>query len=119
MAAGALEGRLYAVGGECKTKYSHEGTLYLSSMEYYDPIQNSWTLVAEMKYPRSFTAVAVLNGENHIVTHTHAHTHTKEGILLGVEDCVVIGSIRCRVHNGFTRPFGVHIHWSEFHLGID
>ena len=51
------------VGGECETKFSHEGTLYLSSMEYYDPIQNSWTFVAEMKYPRSFTAIAVLNGE--------------------------------------------------------
>ena len=48
---------------ECETKFSHEGTLYLSSVEYYDPIQNSWAYVAEMKQPRSFAAVAVLDGK--------------------------------------------------------
>ena len=54
VAATSVDGRLYAVGGECETKFSHEGTLYLSSVEYYDPIQNSWAYVAEMKQPRSF-----------------------------------------------------------------
>ena len=63
VAATSLDGRLYAVGGECETKFSHEGTLYLSSVEYYDPIQNSWAFVAEMKHPRSFAAVAVLQSE--------------------------------------------------------
>lgn len=63
MSAGAIDGRLFAVGGECETKFSHEGTLYLSSVEYYDPIQNNWTNVAEMKFPRSFAAVTVLNGK--------------------------------------------------------
>ena len=64
MAAGAVDGKLFVIGGECETKFSHEGTLYLSSVEYYDPIQNSWTDVAEMRYPRSFTAVAVLQGQH-------------------------------------------------------
>lgn len=63
VSAGAIDGRLYAVGGECETKFSHEGTLYLNSVEYYDPIQNTWSNVAEMKYARSFAAVAVLNGK--------------------------------------------------------
>ena len=63
VAATSVDGRLYAVGGECETKFSHEGTLYLSSVEYYDPIQNSWAYVAEMKQPRSFAAVAVLDGK--------------------------------------------------------
>jgi N-acetylneuraminic acid mutarotase len=63
VSAGAIDGRLYAVGGECETRYSHEGTLYLNSVEYYDPIQNDWNNVAEMKYPRSFAAVTVLNGK--------------------------------------------------------
>ncbi|XP_019853495.1 PREDICTED: kelch-like protein 2 [Amphimedon queenslandica] len=61
VSAGSIDGRLYAVGGECETKFSHEGTLYLSSVEYYDPIQNTWSNVAEMRYARSFAAVAVLN----------------------------------------------------------
>ena len=63
VAAAALDGRLYAVGGECESRFSHEGTLYLTSVEYYDPINNQWNKVAEMKHPRSFTAVAVMAGE--------------------------------------------------------
>ena len=61
---GALDGKLYAVGGECETKFAHEGTLYLSSVEYYDPIHNEWSSVREMKHPRSFTAVAVLGSKS-------------------------------------------------------
>ena len=60
---GALDGKLYAVGGECETKFAHEGTLYLASVEFYDPIHNEWTSVREMKHPRSFTAVAMLGSE--------------------------------------------------------
>ena len=62
VAVGALDGKLYAVGGECETRSAHEGTLYLTSVEYYDPIHNSWNSVAQMRHPRSFTAVAVMNG---------------------------------------------------------
>ena len=63
VAAGALDGKLYAVGGECETKLSHEGTLYLTTVEFYDPIHNTWSNTAEMKHPRSFTAVTVMGGE--------------------------------------------------------
>ena len=62
VAAGSLDGKLYAIGGECETKFAHEGTLYLSTVEYYDPIHNNWNSVADMKHPRSFTAVAVMEG---------------------------------------------------------
>lgn len=64
VAAGALEGRLYAVGGECETRFAREGTQYLTSVEYYDPIHNTWNSVADMKYPRSFTAICTLGGES-------------------------------------------------------
>ena len=67
VAAGTVDGKLYAVGGECETKLSHEGTLYLASVEYFDPIHNSWTQVADMKYARSFAAVAVMAGEEFLV----------------------------------------------------
>ena len=77
VAATSVDGRLYAVGGECETKFSHEGTLYLSSVEYYDPIQNSWAYVAEMKQPRSFAAVAVLDGKPALsLSHTHTYSLT-------------------------------------------
>ena len=66
VSAGTVDGKLYAVGGECETKLSHEGTLYLASVEYYDPIHNSWTQVADMKYARSFAAVAVMGGESYM-----------------------------------------------------
>lgn len=52
------------MGGECETKFAHEGTLYLPSVEYYDPIHNEWTTIKDMKHPRSFTAVAVLGSES-------------------------------------------------------
>ena len=61
---GALDGKLYAVGGECETKFAHEGTLYLASVEYYDPIHNEWMSLREMKHPRSFTAIAVLGSKS-------------------------------------------------------
>ncbi len=63
VAAGALDGRLYAVGGECETRLSHEGTLYLTTVEFYDPIHNNWNKVVDMKHARSFTAVSVLEGQ--------------------------------------------------------
>jgi len=63
VAAGAVDGKLYAVGGECETKLSHEGTLYLTTVEFYDPIHNTWSNIAEMKHARSFTAVTVMQGE--------------------------------------------------------
>lgn len=64
VAVGALDGKLYAIGGECETKFAHEGTLYLTTVEYYDPIHNAWHTVTDMKYPRSFTAVAVMAGRS-------------------------------------------------------
>lgn len=68
VAAGALDGKLFAIGGECETRecetrFAREGTQYLTSVEYYDPIHNVWNSVADMKYPRSFTAVCTLNGK--------------------------------------------------------
>ncbi len=62
VAAGALGGKIYAVGGECETRFAREGTQYLTSVEYYDPIHNVWENVADMKHPRSFTAVCTLQG---------------------------------------------------------
>lgn len=64
VAAGALDGKLYAVGGECETRFAREGTQYLTSVEYYDPVHNVWKSVADMKHPRSFTAVCTLNGKS-------------------------------------------------------
>lgn len=63
VAAGTLDGKLYAVGGECETRFAREGTQYLTSVEYYDPIHNMWNSVADMKHPRSFTALCALGGK--------------------------------------------------------
>lgn len=63
VAAGTLNGKLYAVGGECETKFAREGTQYLTSVEYYNPIHNVWNSTTDMKHPRSFTAVCTLNGK--------------------------------------------------------
>ena len=95
VAATSIDGRLYAVGGECETKFSHEGTLYLSSVEYYDPIQNSWAYVAEMKQPRSFAAVAVLDGKPALsLSHSHSRTHTHTYSLTTAESVLIVGLTR-------------------------
>lgn len=60
VAACSLGGKIYAIGGECETKFAHEGTIYLTSVEFYDPIHSVWTEVAAMKYPRSFAAATVM-----------------------------------------------------------
>ena len=60
---GSLDGRFYAVGGECETT-GHEGTLYLKSIECFDPRANCWSRIPNMQFPRSFAAVSSFNGEN-------------------------------------------------------
>jgi len=76
VAAGAVDGKLYAVGGECETKLSHEGTLYLTTVEFYDPIHNTWSNIAEMKHARSFTAVTVMQGKLYAIGgETTAHCY--------------------------------------------
>ena len=47
-------GRLYVVGG-------NDGDSSLSSMEMYDPVTNTWTLVADMPVARIAPAVALIN----------------------------------------------------------
>ena len=59
---GSLDGKLYAVGGECEAT-GHEGTLYLKSVECFDPRVNSWSRIPDMQYARSFAAVASFNGK--------------------------------------------------------
>ena len=80
---GALDGKLYAVGGECETKFAHEGTLYLSSVEYYDPIHNEWTTVRDMKHSRSFTAVAVLGSKSFMQCTCTYHPLKEDTSLIG------------------------------------
>ena len=59
----AIGGFLFAVGGECEGCRSYEPTQYLETVECYDPKTNTWSEKAKMSQPRSFAAVAVLNGE--------------------------------------------------------
>ena len=59
----SIGGFLFAVGGECEGSRSYEPTQYLESVERYDPKTNTWSEKAKMSQPRSFAAVAVLNGE--------------------------------------------------------
>ena len=59
----SIGGFLFAVGGECEGSRSYEPTQYLESVECYDPKTNAWSEKAKMSQPRSFAAVAVLNGK--------------------------------------------------------
>lgn len=59
----SIGGFLFAVGGECEGSRSYEPTQYLETVECYDPKINTWSEKAKMSQPRSFAAVAVLNGK--------------------------------------------------------
>lgn len=63
MGVASIGGFLFAVGGECEGSRSYEPTQYLESVECYDPKTNTWSEKEKMSQPRSFAAVAVLNGE--------------------------------------------------------
>src|SRR5262249_10660997 len=58
LAAAALDGRIYAVGGRIDGNYSRN----LSSNEAYDPATNRWERRAPMPAARSGIAAAVLEG---------------------------------------------------------
>ena len=62
LAAGVINGILYAVGG-----YDDNQTTRLGSLEAYDPATNSWTMKAPMHYPRSALAAAAINGILYVV----------------------------------------------------
>ena len=57
----SLDGRLYAVGGECEVT-GQEGMLNLKSVECFDPRTHCWSQIPEMQFPRSFAAVSSFNG---------------------------------------------------------
>ncbi|XP_063406700.1 kelch-like protein 2 [Mytilus trossulus] len=56
----SLDGLLYAVGGECALADSQENTLYLRSVECFDPVLRQWIAKPEMKIARSFVALAAV-----------------------------------------------------------
>ncbi len=63
LAAGAIDGKLYAVGGA----NSVHGGPGLAVLEVYDPASNTWVTKAPMLTPRSDLAVAVIDGRLYVV----------------------------------------------------
>ena len=53
----SLDGILYAIGGECETPNSQDGTMYLDSCEQFNPCGNKWEPVCSMAHQRSFVGV--------------------------------------------------------------
>ena len=54
-AVGAVDGILYAIGGQTDTGY-------VAVVEAYDPTTNSWTTKAPMPTPRGYLGAGVING---------------------------------------------------------
>ena len=52
--AASIDGRIYVVGGQ-------DRAVHYSSMECYDPRENTWTMCPSMKHPRSGVATVVLD----------------------------------------------------------
>ena len=50
MGAVGLGGKLYSIGG-------YSGTTYLSTVEMYDPVTDTWTSLANMRTARAYFAV--------------------------------------------------------------
>ena len=58
----SLDGVLYAIGGECETPNSQDGTLYLDSCERFSPLENKWETIPSMPHQRSFVGVVAHDG---------------------------------------------------------
>ena len=62
ISAGSLEGQLYTVGGECALAEPQDDTMFLRSVERYDPILKEWTRLADIKVARSFLSTVAVGG---------------------------------------------------------
>ena len=64
--AAVVDGKIYVIGG---TLFENEssGPFGLSTVEVYDPHNNSWKKVADMPTPRSNAGAAVVDGKIYIV----------------------------------------------------
>ena len=58
LAAGVVDGKLYAVGG-----FSREGWEVHDTVEVYDPADDTWAPLAPMSSPRSGLAAGVVDGK--------------------------------------------------------
>ena len=58
LASGAINGKLYAVGGESNIPTP----TIVGSVEAYDPVTDLWTTKAAMPTARAFLGVGVVNG---------------------------------------------------------
>ncbi|MCX7746417.1 MAG: S8 family serine peptidase [Clostridia bacterium] len=57
----ALNGKLYAIGGNCSSEHSY------SIVEEYDPLTNQWTKKADMQTGREDFGVAVYNNKIYVI----------------------------------------------------
>jgi N-acetylneuraminic acid mutarotase len=62
LAAGAIDGKLYAVGG-----FIRPGNVYTGVLEVYDPTTNTWATAAPMPTSRELLAVGVIDGKLYAV----------------------------------------------------
>lgn len=62
-AAVTLDGKIYVGGGQ-SSKSSH-----LCSFECYDPVENEWTKLSNMNYPRANFALVECNGVFYAMGH--------------------------------------------------
>ncbi len=60
--ATALNGIVYAIGGECALEATEDETLYLRCVEAFHTEKKEWFLCAEMRVARSFVGVCHLGG---------------------------------------------------------
>ena len=57
-----VDGKIYAIGGG-KTPYG----IYLSTLEVYDPMTDTWTTKADMPTARAFVSTSVVNGKIYVI----------------------------------------------------
>lgn len=60
-AAAIMNGKIYVAGGDIDP-FEYSPCLRLSSVECYDPVDNKWTNVANMNFPRTNFALVESNG---------------------------------------------------------
>lgn len=62
ISAASADGLLYTMGGECALAEPQDDTMYLRSLERYDPVMKEWTRLSDMKVARSFLAAVSVGG---------------------------------------------------------
>ena len=67
LSSSVVNGKIYAIGGAVIHNYSLDDATFLSTVEEYNPVNNTWTTKTDMPVARGFHSASVINDSIYII----------------------------------------------------